>query len=192
LGISAFRVSTSFDSPSCLVSTASNAVAGDNWFYVDRKSIQTDDLDTWQFAAQKGGRDHVVLCLREIEKYYATAGVHRFSDCRNAIVSLIALVGVVASMKLRIAPRTAVRSSTTRSQGLFAPVIVRDKLLPLLAKNNTGMRVRACDQEPHPIHPYPHAKNLAVSEDVLKNNLTPVFNTAIRIRPRAFAFTIEA
>src|SRR5215475_15767352 len=32
LGISAFRVSTSFDSPSGLVSTASNALAGDDWF----------------------------------------------------------------------------------------------------------------------------------------------------------------
>src|SRR5262249_12295712 len=49
-------------------------------------------------------------------------------------------------MKFRIAPRTAVPSSTIRSQGLLALVIIGDKLLLLLAKNNTEMRTFPCRQ----------------------------------------------
>jgi hypothetical protein len=46
-GISAFRVSTSFDSPSWLVRTASNPVAGDTSFSKSTDEVLTPTIFTW-------------------------------------------------------------------------------------------------------------------------------------------------
>ena len=139
-GISAFRVSISFDSPSCLVSTASNAV--DNWLMSVERVFKPTILTFGSLLRRSDTVTRLscsgILRWRRITSQLQSIAL-RTAGAPSSIASHT-LKGVVTSIKFRMAPRTAVLSSTRRSQGLRSRIGTK-KLLRFAPKNNTEIRI---------------------------------------------------